>query len=115
MFYQINELIEVNLQLLFKSENKSLMFSEFKDKNGKKLDEMIEFFQIMEKEKLIEIENRKCNLTEFGKSVIENGGWFEHLKKIEKVKIEKTEVETKKNEKINVTKNIFKSFLNFKL
>ena len=115
MFYQINELIEVNLQLLFSSESKSLMFSEFKDKNGKKLDEVIGFFQIMEKAKLIEIENRKCNLTELGKNIVENGGWFEHLKKNEKVKIEKPKIEMKKSEKINVTKNIFKSFLNFKL
>lgn len=81
MFHQVNEIIEVNLQLLFSSKNQSLMFSEFKDKNGKKLAEIIEFFQLMEKKKLIKIEDKRCVLTEFGKNIVKNGGWFEYIKK----------------------------------
>lgn len=99
MFYQINEIIDINLQRLFISKNQSLKFSEFKDKNGKKLKEMIEFFQIMEKEKLIKIENNKCILTEFGKNIAENGGWFEHLKKTEENKIETTATESNLSKK----------------
>lgn len=89
MFYQIHEIININLELLFLSKNQSLKFSEFKDKNGEKLEEMIEFFQIMEKQKLIEIENNNCNLTEFGKEIAKNGGWFNHLEKIKEIEIEK--------------------------
>jgi predicted methyltransferase len=81
MFHQVNEIIEVNLQLLFSSKNQSLIFSEFKDKNGKKLVQVIEFFQLMEKKKLIEIENNKCTLTELGENIVKNGGWLEYLKK----------------------------------
>ena len=81
MFHQVNEIIEVNLQLLFSSKNQSLIFSEFKDKNGKKLVQVIEFLQLMEKKKLIEIENNMCTLTEFGKNIVKNGGWLEYLKK----------------------------------
>lgn len=81
MFHQVNEIIEVNLQLLFSSKNQSLMFSEFKDKNGKKLVQVIEFFQLLEKKRLIEIENNACTLTELGKNIVKNGGWLEYIKK----------------------------------
>jgi predicted methyltransferase len=83
MFNHVNEIIEVNLQLLFSSKNQSLIFSEFKDKNGKKLVQVIEFFQLLEKKKLIEIENNTCTLTEFGKNIVKNGGWLEYIKKEE--------------------------------
>ncbi|KDN55996.1 hypothetical protein [Flavobacterium seoulense] len=94
MFYHINEIIDLNLELLFLSKNHSLKFSEFKDKDGKKLGKITEFFQLMEKKNLIKIEHNKCNLTEFGKKIAENGGWFEHLKKKkenEKTNLEETE------------------------
>ena len=81
MFHQVNEIIEVTLQLLFSSKNQSLMFSEFKDKNGKKLVQVSEFFQLLEKKKLIEIENNTCTLTEFGKNIVKDGGWLKYLKK----------------------------------
>ena len=86
MFY-IHELIEVNLNLLFSSENKTLMFSQFKDKNGNKFPEYFEFLKIMERQNLIEIalENglTTCNLTQFGQIICENGGWINRLEKIE--------------------------------
>lgn len=91
MFYQINEIIDINLQLLFSSKNQSLKFSEFKDKNGKKLGKIIEFFQLMERENLVIIDHNKCILTEFGKDIAANGGWFKHLEKKEENKKIKTE------------------------
>lgn len=84
MFYHINEIIDINLKLLFKSKNQSLKFSEFKNKEGKKLGKIMDFFELMEKENLIVIDNNRCNLTEFGKKIVEDGGWFKHLEEKQK-------------------------------
>lgn len=100
MFYQVNEIIDINLQLLFSSKNQSLKYSEFKDNNGKKLGKIMELFHLMEKENLITIENNKCHITEFGKNIVENGGWFEHLKKKEETEKKRTE-ELKKNQHLH--------------
>lgn len=100
MFYQVNEIIDINLKLLFSSKNQSLKFSEFKDNSGKKLGKIMELFQFMEKENLITIENNRCYITEFGKNIVENGGWFEHLKKKEETEIRKSE-ESKKNQHLH--------------
>jgi len=110
MFHHINEIIDINLALIFNSKNQSLKFSEFKDKNGKKLGKIMELFQLMENENLIKIENNKCILTEFGKDISLSGGWFKHLeKKKEKEKI-KTE-ETKKTRHTQKKGKKIKSFL----
>lgn len=83
----VHELIEVNLNLIFLSENKSLPFSQFKDKNGNKFPEYLEFLKIMESQNLIEVTSRNgsntCSLTPFGQEICENGGWIHHLNRIE--------------------------------
>ncbi|MEL1240522.1 hypothetical protein [Flavobacterium flavipallidum] len=61
-----------------------MKFSEFKNKEGKKLGRIMEFFQLMEREKLVIIDHNKCILTEFGKKIVENGGWFKHLEEKQK-------------------------------
>ncbi len=109
MFYQINEIIDINLHLLFISKEQTLHFSEFKDKNGQKLEEIVEFFQIMEAKKLIKIENNQCILTEYGEKIARNGGWFEHLNKKKETEKIKTE-ETKKNTISKKTKKNLKSY-----
>lgn len=119
MFHQINEIIDINLELIFQSQSQSLKFSEFKDKNGKKLGKIMELFHLMENENLIKIENNKCVLTEFGKDIAKNGGWFKHLeKKKEKEKIKAEETKKfkhtqKKEKKIKwfFINNFFFSFL----
>lgn len=110
MFHHINEIIDINLALMFKSKNQSLKFSEFKDKNGKKLGKIMELFQLMENEKLIKIENNKCILTEYGKDISLSGGWFKHLEKKKENEKIKTE-ETKKNRHTQKQEKKIKPFL----
>ena len=120
MFHQINEIININLQLLFLSKDQTLKFSEFKDDKGKELGKIIEFFQLMENEKLVKIENNQCVLTEFGKDIVKNGGWFEHLKKKKKEKIKTDEAKKMKLSKkpkkksFSFLTNHFKNILKIK-
>ncbi|MBA0885422.1 hypothetical protein [Flavobacterium undicola] len=86
-----------------------MKFSEFKDKNGEKLGKIMELFQLMENENLIKIETNKCILTEFGKDIVENGGWFEHLKK----KKEKEKIKTGETKKHKLTKKPKKKSFSF--
>lgn len=110
MFYRINEIIEINLQLLFLSKNQSLTFSEFKDKNGDKIEKLTELFQFMEKKQLIKIENNSCILTPFGQEIVKNGGWFDYLKKKkedEKIKAEESQKIKHFKKKNTKTKSFF--------
>ncbi|WP_164905503.1 hypothetical protein [Flavobacterium sufflavum] len=119
MFHQINEIIDINLELIFQSKSQSLKFSEFKDKNGKKLGKIMELFQLMENENLIRIESNKCILTDFGKDIAKNGGWFKHLEKkkekekiktVETKKIKHTQKKEKKAKPFFIDKNSFSIF-----
>jgi hypothetical protein len=112
MFY-VNNLIDINLRLIFLSNMRFLLFSEFKDKDGNKLPEYLDFLKIMESKNLIqiEVENNaiKCVLTPFGLKVSENGGWLAHLNKIEEEKElleQKKRIIEKRKQWLSVT-NIF--------
>ena len=99
MITQINLLIEVNLQLLYKSEDNSLNLKDFKDDLGNKFQDAETFARIMQKKELItpNLNEEFCyKLTKIGKQVFENSGWLEHLKNQKDVKYKAEKIEPKK-------------------
>ncbi|WP_333601460.1 hypothetical protein [Flavobacterium sp.] len=107
MIDQINTLIEINLFLLFSSENHLLNLKDFKDEVGNKLQGAKILADIMQQKELIQPNpNEEFNyeLTELGKHISENGGWLVFIKKLKKfeanVKIDETldnKIKTKKS------------------
>lgn len=99
MITQINVLIDVNLQLLYKSKGNSLNIKDFKDDFGNKFQDAETFAIIMQKKELItpNLNEEFCyKLTEIGKQVYESGGWLEHLKNQKKVKNKTVKIKPKK-------------------
>jgi hypothetical protein len=92
----INELIEVNLKLLYEVNNNSLFFDDFVDCDGNELYATFRvdhFASEMKNRSLITIKDSLCIITEFGFNIVNNGGWLKHLIEIEKV--EKISLEQK--------------------
>jgi hypothetical protein len=84
MINQINKLIEVNLLLLFTLEKHTLALKDFRDDYGNKLQGAKILADIMQQKELIRPipEKEFCyELTEFGKHIVETGGWLEHINK----------------------------------
>jgi hypothetical protein len=93
MFENLNELIEVNLNLLCETKNKSIMRLDFKDEKGKSIRNSDRLATILDEKGLVDLEKVKgfrCDLTEFGHAVFKNGGWLKHLES-ENLKSEKAE------------------------
>jgi hypothetical protein len=85
MFENIDELIEVNLKLLYTSKSQFMMRINFKDKYGFNLKNSRAFAEILDNKGLVKLEKNqefRCDLTEFGRQVYANGGWNEYLKTI---------------------------------
>lgn len=81
MFENIDELIEVNLKLLYTSKSRFMMRINFKDEYGFNLKNSKAFAEILEQIDLIVLEKDqgfRCDLTEFGRQIYENGGWNKH-------------------------------------
>ena len=86
MFDNVDELIEVNLKLLYTSKSQFMMRINFKDKLGFNLKNSRIFAEILQDKGLIKLEvsqGFRCDLTNFGKLVFENGGWNEYLKTVQ--------------------------------
>ena len=93
MFENIDDLIELNLKLLAESITQSVFKHSFLDENGNNLKKSEIFAKILEDKRLITFEPKqrfRCDLTEFGRDIIINGGWFKYLDS-EKLKLEKAE------------------------
>ena len=93
MFENIDDLIELNLNLLSESITQSVFKHSFLDENGNNLKKSEIFAKILEDKRLITFEPKqrfRCDLTEFGRDIIINGGWFKYLDS-EKLKLEKAE------------------------
>ncbi len=83
MINRINTMMEKNLELLYKSENKFLNLYHFKDDLGKKFQDPKSFARLMQIKKLISKHCEHQNsfeLTEFGKEIYKNGGWLNYIK-----------------------------------
>ncbi|CAN1550886.1 hypothetical protein MCETHM1_02167 [Flavobacteriaceae bacterium] len=86
MFDNVDQLIEVNLKLLYSSKSQFMMRINFKDELGFNLKNSRGFAEILEDKGLIKLEvsqGFRCDLTDFGKQVFENGGWNEYLNTVE--------------------------------
>jgi hypothetical protein len=82
MFINIDELIEVNLKLLYRSRSQFMMRINFKDEFGYNLKNTKEFSRILNEKGLVKLESSqgfRCDLTDFGRQVFENGGWIQYL------------------------------------
>jgi hypothetical protein len=112
MYDNIDELIEINLNLLGKSENHYLWIYEFVDKDGNSLDDEDRFAEYIEQKGLISIDyssKQRCDLTETGYEIFKNGGWFEFLR-IKSLLADKEQLENKRREaidKVNVEKLLY--------
>jgi hypothetical protein len=114
MIKLVHELIEINLQILHKAENNFLNLTDFKDNNGKQLQEPKELAKIMQNKGLI-IQNSDQDfvyeITAIGNEISKKGGWLEHLdakKQIEILKIEHVKVTLQRNQQRIVNRYFFK-------
>ena len=85
MFENIDELIEVNLKLLYASKSQFMMRINFKDECGFNLKNSKVFAEILNKKGLIKLEltqGFRCDLTDHGRQICENGGWIAFVNSI---------------------------------
>ncbi|WP_264566317.1 hypothetical protein [Flavobacterium sp. N3904] len=78
MFENIDELIDVNLRLLYTSKSQFMMRINFKDELGFNLKNSKIFAEILHNKGLVKLEltqGFRCDLTDYGRQVYENGGW----------------------------------------
>lgn len=73
--------IDLNLEIVYKGKNHSVMVGELTNVDGDYLGrfEAMKMADKLEKENLLERDNEFCELTRFGIEVYENGGWLIHL------------------------------------
>jgi|SRR6478609_8308991 len=86
MFENIDELIEINLKLLYTSKSQFMMRINFKDEYGFNLKNSKVFAEILEHKNLIVLEKHqgfRCDLTSIGKEIYENGGWIKYRESVE--------------------------------
>jgi hypothetical protein len=86
MFENTDELIEVNLKLLYSSKSQFMMRINFKDECGFNLKNSKGFAELLDRKGLVVLEKEqgfRCDLTDFGKQVYESGGWKKYLDTIE--------------------------------
>lgn len=86
MFENIDELIEVNLKLLFTSKSQFMMRINFKDEYGFNLKNSKVFAEILEHKGLIVLEKTqgfRCDLTDTGRQIYVSGGWIKYRQSVE--------------------------------
>lgn len=86
MLENIDELIEVNLKLLYVSKSQFMMRINFKDEFGFNLKNSKIFAEILDHKGLVLLEKEqgfRCDLTDFGKQIYESGGWHKYLETVE--------------------------------
>ncbi|PJJ10386.1 hypothetical protein CLU83_3796 [Flavobacterium sp. 1] len=109
MFDNIDELIEVNMKLLYTSKSQYMMRINFKDEYGFNLKNSKAFADILVKKGLVLLESSqgfRCDLTDLGRQIYQNGGWMRYLQTSEPFSEINTEVITDSQ-----TEKIEKSFL----
>lgn len=118
MFENIDELIEVNLKLLYTSKTKFMIRMNFKDEYGFNLKNSKAFAEILVNKGLILMECPKgfqCDLTDLGKQIYENGGWNMYLRNADTFSEYQSEenlnLDRKKTEKLFSRKFLIASFL----
>jgi len=85
----INQLIAINLQLFYTSENNQLQLKNFRDCEGKQISGAKLLADIMQNKELIQpsaTEKNTYQLTEFGNNICLFGGWEKHLENESRLK-----------------------------
>ena len=86
MFENIDELIEVNLKLLYTSKTQFMMRINFKDEYGFNLKNSKVFAEILEHKGLVVLEKNqgfRCDLTDTGRQIYMSGGWIKYIQTVE--------------------------------
>jgi hypothetical protein len=86
MFENVDELIEVNLKLLYASKSQYMMRINFKDEYGFNLKNSKVFAEVLVSKGLVVLECNqgfRCDLTDLGKQVYVDGGWIKYLKTVD--------------------------------
>lgn len=86
MFENIDELIEVNLKLLYTSKTQYMMRINFKDEFGFNLKNSKAFADILVDKGIVLLECNqgfRCDLTDFGRQIYMKGGWNKYLETVE--------------------------------
>lgn len=86
MFKNIDALIDVNLKLLYTSKSQFMMRINFKDEFGYNLKNTKKFSEILSGKGLVKLESSqgfRCDLTDFGRHVFENGGWMRYISTVQ--------------------------------
>lgn len=96
MINKIDDLIENNLNLLYKSPKQSMFYLDMIDETGKHFNRVSgeRFTNILINHGLITRDNERCDLTEKGFNICQNGGWkksIQTLKDLEKNEHQKNE------------------------
>lgn len=85
----INQLIAINLQLFYTSENNQLQLKNFRDCEGNQISGAKLLADIMQNKELIQpsaTEKNTYQLTEFGNNICLFGGWEKHLENESRLK-----------------------------
>ncbi|MGQ7945678.1 hypothetical protein [Flavobacterium sp. WC2509] len=114
MFENIDELIEVNLKLLYASKSQFMMRINFKDEYGFNLKNSKGFAEILVMKGLVVLEcdqGFRCDLTDFGKQIYVNGGWNKYLETVQPFEncnaIENIDSQVKKSKRSPIMKIMF--------
>lgn len=114
MFENLDELIEVNVNLLYLSKSQYMMRINFKDEFGFNLKNSKSFADILVEKGIVILESNqgfRCDLTELGRQIYEKGGWIKYLNTIEPYAKYKADIainsEVKKIEKSFLKKIMF--------
>jgi hypothetical protein len=86
MYENINELVEINLKLLYTSKSQFMMRINFKDEYGFNLKNSRVFAETLEDKGLIVLDadqGFRCDLTDLGRQIYESGGWIVYMKTVE--------------------------------
>ncbi|WP_348799166.1 hypothetical protein [Flavobacterium adhaerens] len=86
MFENVDDLIEVNLKLLYTSKSHYMMRINFKDEFGFNLKNSKAFAEILVSKGLVLLDNNqgfRCDLTELGKQIYEKGGWISYISTVD--------------------------------
>lgn len=113
MFDNIDELIDVNMKLLYTSKSQYMMRINFKDEYGFNLKNSKAFAEILVKKGLVVLECNqgfRCDLTDLGRQIYQNGGWIKYLQTAEPYSENNTEMITDSDVKI-IGKSFFKKMI----
>lgn len=115
MYENIDELVNLHLDELFNSLEKSSWIFTLKDDKGIPIRDQLKFARYLEDKKLVEIEptkRKRIDITKFGYEVSLKGGWLEHLKTLKCLKEEQhLKIQIKEQEEVVSSKKLANEYI----